>query len=152
VRHFTPFAAFLLLLTGCGIFTPFQARVNHQYAIVLENWREANPDVELTDEIQAHLQAKAEDEARGIENTERNQAISKATEAASSFGRGDIVGGILGVGGLLLIGLGAKKKRAEMLAAPTIEESTAADRTAQAARATEVGGQAGGGGAATPAA
>lgn len=127
MNRVAPFLAVLLFLTGCGWLIPYQARVNHHHAQVLQEWRKDHPDAKLTDEIKAQLLALAEDRARGEETQEREEAIEKATDAASKFSRGDIVGGVLGTIGLTLLGVGAVKKRKQMKEAPTIDQQLAAD-------------------------
>jgi hypothetical protein len=147
VKHIRPFAAILLLLSGCSWLIPWEARVNHAYAEVLQEWRAANPDAELTEEVKALLMAKAEDKARNDETADRDEAITQATDAANKFGRGDIVGGVLATLGVAMLGIGAVKKRRQIMNAPSVSASNAAD---PGPRAIPDGGSADGGGGGSP--
>lgn len=95
---------------GCRAIEGKEARVQVLAEKKLDDYKAANPNVPITDDIRLKFQKEANEQVSAEIQRDREAAAQKALEIAENVTTGNYVAGGLGILGLLGLGLGIWKK------------------------------------------
>ncbi len=97
---------FLTVMASCVT----DVAIREREKVLIEKWRAENPDKKPSKEEAQEIRKQAKKDVKEEAKKDQQKAIKTGSSAASSFIRGDLIGGGLSLLALIGLGVGAYRK------------------------------------------